>query len=79
MVVEPRCHKGNRGNDVDDKAKEARVNALLAERKGYAARGMDERVNGVDKELKALGYRELTSSDRADARDTMPSAEKAVK
>jgi hypothetical protein len=32
------------------------INALLEERRGLAARGLDERVHAVDVELARLGY-----------------------
>lgn len=34
---------------------DARIAALKAEREGYVARGMSDRVAGVDAELKRLG------------------------
>jgi len=36
-------------------AEETQVAALLNERRGYVARGLDDRVAGVDEQLRLLG------------------------
>lgn len=74
-VIQMAVDDNNRSPEYRDKlAKEARINALLAERKGYEARGLDDRVAGVNAELKSLDYREDASADKGDARNA-PNAE----
>lgn len=61
-------------------AKESRINALVSERAGYAARGLDDRVAAVDGELKVLGHnRTEKGTEKETARSTPAGYEKAVK
>ncbi len=43
---------------AEDADNASRVNALLAERRGYVVRGLDDRVKQVDAELKRHGHRD---------------------
>ncbi|MEV0779179.1 hypothetical protein [Streptomyces sp. NPDC050428] len=57
--------------NTEEAAAEAATRALVAslrrERAGYVARGLDERVAGVDAELKRLGAAKAPTEERAQA------------
>lgn len=52
---------------------DAMIAALLRERAGYVRRELDDRVEQVDEQLKALGYK----SDSEESRKTPPVARTA--
>lgn len=54
-------------------AQDEMIAALLAERRGYVARGLRDRVKAVDEQLAALGHRVAPESAVA-----APAPEKAV-
>jgi hypothetical protein len=56
--------------------KQRTIQALLAERRGYAIHGPEDSLKAVDAELKRLGHSAQTSQQRAAKR---PSAKKASK
>lgn len=47
-----------KGDTVTDTTTQAAVDALLFERAGYVRRGLTDRVDQVNTQLKALGHRE---------------------
>lgn len=55
-------------------AQDETIAALLAERRGYVARGLSDRVKAVDEQLAALGHRAPAAPATAQA----PTPEKAV-
>lgn len=50
---------------MNQNEKQARIEALIAERRGYEARGLDDRASAVDAELRALGAEGATPAKRA--------------
>ena len=45
------------GGVTDSERKRLDIDALLAERRGYVQRGLDDRVSAVDEALAARGYK----------------------
>lgn len=52
------------------------IEALLAEREGYARRGLKDRVKQVDDALSALGYKQ--STPKQETATVEPEAERAI-
>lgn len=57
------------------------INALIAERRGYEARGLKDRIAAVDAQLKELGYEskylkpiETASAEVAEENSALPKA-----
>jgi hypothetical protein len=53
------------------------VKALLAERDGYARRGLKDRVKAVDEALEALGHKAPRVSEIVETASVAPSEENA--
>lgn len=53
---------------TSDELKAERIKAIIREREGYVARGLDERVDAVDAELKRLGHSAKAPAKRAQTR-----------
>lgn len=51
----------------EPKTTDTMIAALLRERAGYVARGMDDRAAQVDEQLKARGYETAAPEDAKDA------------
>lgn len=61
---------------MNENEKQAKIEALIEERRGYAARGLDDRAAAVDAELRALGAEGAPPAKRAAKRpSTRKSAE----
>jgi hypothetical protein len=50
---------------MNENEKAERISSLLAEKRGYEIRGLDDRIAAVDAELRALGAEGATPAKRA--------------
>lgn len=53
---------------MTDEQREAKIRALLQERRGYVVRGLDDRVAQVDEQLRLLGAQGAAPAKRSEKR-----------